>query len=63
MFSCGLYDKYGNFEGTEALANIAIKKGVKTKWRLCMADTVRLILLHSQIFLPLINEFWDGIIS
>jgi S-formylglutathione hydrolase FrmB len=30
--SCGLYDKYGNFEGTEALANIAIKKGVKTKW-------------------------------
>ena len=30
--SCGLYDKYGNFEGTEALANIAIKRGVKTKW-------------------------------
>ncbi|HQU84047.1 MAG TPA: alpha/beta hydrolase-fold protein [Pyrinomonadaceae bacterium] len=30
--SCGLYDKYGNFEGAEALANIAIKKGVKTKW-------------------------------
>jgi len=30
--SCGLYDKYGNFEGTETLANIAIKKGVKTKW-------------------------------
>lgn len=30
--SCGLYDKYGNFEGTEALANRAIKKGVKTEW-------------------------------
>jgi hypothetical protein len=30
--SCGLYDKYGNFEGTEALANLAIRKGVKTKW-------------------------------
>jgi pimeloyl-ACP methyl ester carboxylesterase len=30
--SCGLYDKYGNFEGAEALANLAIKRGVKTKW-------------------------------
>jgi pimeloyl-ACP methyl ester carboxylesterase len=30
--SCGLYDNYGNFEGTEALANLAIKKGVKTIW-------------------------------
>ncbi len=30
--SCGLYDKYGNFEGTEMLANKAIEKGVKTKW-------------------------------
>lgn len=30
--SCGLYDKFGNFEGTEALANLAIKRGVKTKW-------------------------------
>lgn len=30
--SCGLYDKYGNYEGTEALANIAISKGVKTHW-------------------------------
>lgn len=30
--SCGLYDKYGNFEGTETLANIAVSKGVKTKW-------------------------------
>lgn len=28
--SCGLYDNYGNFEGTEALANTAIKRGVKT---------------------------------
>ena len=30
--SCGLYDKYGNFEGTEVLANLAIKRGVKTTW-------------------------------
>ena len=30
--SCGLYDKYGNYEGTEALANIANLKGVKTNW-------------------------------
>lgn len=30
--SCGLYDNYGNFEGTEALANLALKKGVKTIW-------------------------------
>jgi pimeloyl-ACP methyl ester carboxylesterase len=30
--SCGLYDKYGNFEGAEALANLAIKRGVKTTW-------------------------------
>jgi pimeloyl-ACP methyl ester carboxylesterase len=30
--SCGLYDNYGNFEGTEALANLAIKRGVKTAW-------------------------------
>ncbi len=30
--SCGLYDNYGNFEGTEALAKIAASKGVKTIW-------------------------------
>lgn len=30
--SCGLYDKYGNFEGTAALANMAVKRGVKTVW-------------------------------
>ncbi|HEX8285932.1 MAG TPA: alpha/beta hydrolase-fold protein [Pyrinomonadaceae bacterium] len=30
--SCGLYDNYGNYEGTEALANLAIKRGVKTTW-------------------------------
>ncbi len=30
--SCGLYDKYGNYEGTEALANFAKLKGVKTHW-------------------------------
>ncbi|NBA88287.1 esterase [Emticicia sp. CRIBPO] len=30
--SCGLYDKYGNYEGTEALVNMAKAKGVKTYW-------------------------------
>jgi len=30
--SCGLYDKYGNYEGTEALSNIANTKAVKTHW-------------------------------
>lgn len=30
--SCGIYDNYGNFEGTEALADLALKKGVKTVW-------------------------------
>jgi pimeloyl-ACP methyl ester carboxylesterase len=30
--SCGLYDNYGNFEGTEVLANLAIIRGVKTRW-------------------------------
>ncbi|HEY8559163.1 MAG TPA: alpha/beta hydrolase-fold protein [Pyrinomonadaceae bacterium] len=30
--SCGLYDKYGNFEGTAALADRAAKRGVKTSW-------------------------------
>jgi pimeloyl-ACP methyl ester carboxylesterase len=31
--SCGLYDKYGNFEGTEALAKLAVERGVSTEWR------------------------------
>lgn len=30
--SCGLYDKFGNYEGAEALANMAVAKGVKTQW-------------------------------
>lgn len=30
--SCGLYDKFGNYEGTEALANIAKSKGIKMYW-------------------------------
>jgi Putative esterase len=45
--SCGLYDNYGNFEGTEALANIAASKGVKTIWHPiygghCAIDTASL---------------------
>jgi len=45
--SCGLYDNYGNFEGTEALANLAIKSGVKTTWHPiygghCAIDTASL---------------------
>lgn len=31
--SCGLYDKYGNFEGSQILAEKATKNGVKTIWR------------------------------
>nr|WP_287937984.1 alpha/beta hydrolase-fold protein [Algoriphagus sp.] len=30
--SCGLYDKFGNYEGSEALANLAVSKGVKIQW-------------------------------
>ena len=30
--SNGLYDAYGNFEGTERLANLARQRGVKTEW-------------------------------
>ena len=30
--SNGLYDTYGNFEGTERLADIARKRGVRTEW-------------------------------
>ena len=31
--SCGLYDAYGNYEGTQQLAMIAPQRGVKTEWR------------------------------
>lgn len=30
--SCGLYDRYGNFEGTQRLAQQARQAGVKTDW-------------------------------
>ncbi|MBZ4401459.1 alpha/beta hydrolase-fold protein [Myxococcus faecalis] len=30
--SCGLYDAYGNYEGTERLAQLARQRGVKTEW-------------------------------
>ncbi|WP_226389887.1 alpha/beta hydrolase [Penaeicola halotolerans] len=30
--SCGLYDKFGNYEGTEALVDLANSKGIKTQW-------------------------------
>ena len=30
--SNGLYDAYGNFEGTERLANLARQRGVQTEW-------------------------------
>lgn len=30
--SCGLYDAYGNFEGTERLARAAREHGVETEW-------------------------------
>lgn len=31
--SCGLYDKYGNYEGDELLAQKAISRGIKLTWR------------------------------
>jgi hypothetical protein len=30
--SCGLYDAYGNYEGTERLAKLARQRGVRTEW-------------------------------
>ncbi len=30
--SCSLYDKYGNFEGAEELANLAAKKSIRIQW-------------------------------
>lgn len=30
--SCGLYDAYGNFEGTQRLAELAAERGVRTEW-------------------------------
>ncbi|WP_223640959.1 hypothetical protein [Corallococcus sp. EGB] len=30
--SCGLYDAYGNYEGTERLAHLARQRGVRTEW-------------------------------
>jgi len=30
--SNGLYDSYGNFEGTEKLAWVAEERGVETQW-------------------------------
>ncbi|WP_230771846.1 hypothetical protein [Sphingomonas sp. Leaf4] len=30
--SNGLYDVYGNFEGTQRLAGVARKRGVRTEW-------------------------------
>lgn len=31
--SCGLYDPYGNFEGSQYFAELAKSKGVKVDWR------------------------------
>ncbi|WP_233206731.1 alpha/beta hydrolase-fold protein [Caulobacter sp. FWC2] len=31
--SCGLYDNYGNFEGSERLVSMARERGVQTEWR------------------------------
>lgn len=30
--SNGLYDAYGNYEGTERLARVARQRGVRTEW-------------------------------
>ncbi|MCH7408153.1 esterase family protein [Belliella sp. DSM 111904] len=30
--SCGIYDKFGNYEGTETLVDLANSRGIKTHW-------------------------------
>lgn len=45
--SCGLYDAYGNFEGTQRLARVAARRGVRVEWHPtygghCAADPVSL---------------------
>jgi S-formylglutathione hydrolase FrmB len=45
--SCGLYDKYGNFEGSDLFARRAKEKGLKIEWRPlygghCASDVVSL---------------------
>jgi len=32
MPTCGIYDAYGNYEGTERLAQLARQRGVQTEW-------------------------------
>lgn len=31
--SCGLYDKYGNFEGSQIFVDRARARGLKVQWR------------------------------
>ncbi|MEK7356801.1 MAG: alpha/beta hydrolase-fold protein [Bdellovibrionota bacterium] len=46
----GLYDAYGNFEGTEAFAKRAIERGIKTKWRPAYGG-------HCAIDIPSVADF------
>ena len=51
--SNGLYDVYGNFEGTQRLADMALKRGVRTEWHPlygghCATDTASLAAFLSS---------------
>lgn len=48
--SAGLYDRYGNFEGSELLANQARSRGMKIEWRPLYGG-------HCAIDVPSIAEF------
>ena len=48
--SCGLYDAYGNYEGTERLASIARRRGVRTEWHPLYGG-------HCAVDVPSLAEF------
>jgi pimeloyl-ACP methyl ester carboxylesterase len=48
--SCGLYDTYGNYEGTQRLASIAQQRGVTTEWHPMYGG-------HCAVDVPSLAEF------
>jgi pimeloyl-ACP methyl ester carboxylesterase len=48
--SCGLYDAYGNYEGTQRLASIARQHGVRTEWHPLYGG-------HCAVDVPSLAEF------
>ena len=48
--SCGLYDKYGNYEGAEHLANLAQEKAIGLEWRPLYGP-------HCAVDIPSVAEF------